>query len=139
MMNKKKRGQISTEYLIVVGFIVFLVIGILSLAFFYATSADDVIRINQINNFANKILSNAESVFFAGEPSRVSITAYLPKGVNSVSIIDDNLYFNVSTSSGISLIAFQSDVPISGSLRNGEGVKAIKIVASQDAVSISDN
>jgi hypothetical protein len=111
----EKRGQISVEYLIVIGFVVFIVISILGVAFLYAAGIQDRIKTNQLENFANKVISSSESVFFAGEPSRVTITAYLPEGVESVSVVDDNGYylvFNVSTSSGLDVISFSSDVPL---------------------------
>jgi len=47
-MINKKRGQISTEYLIVISFITFVVLGTLGVAMYYSTSITDTIKINQI-------------------------------------------------------------------------------------------
>jgi len=145
-MFKVKRGQISVEYLIVVGFVVFLVISILGVALFYASGIKDRIRINQLNNFANKIISNAEAVFFAGEPSKVTITAHLPEGVTNIVIQEDPpasgqdiILFDIETSSGQSRIAFSSDVPIDdvgSDISNTPGVKRLCITAQQSDVLI---
>lgn len=131
-----KRGQISTEYLIVVGFVTFLIISVVGLAFFYSGSITDRIKLDQIQDFANKIISSAEQVFYAGEPSRVVINAYLPSGVGQIEIVNNNLVFNVSTSSGLTRIAFPSKVQIEGALSLDPGVKRINVVALSDRVQL---
>src|SRR3989344_8898959 len=116
VMFKQKRGQISVEYLIVIGFVVFLVISILGIATYYAASIRDRIKINQLDNFANKVVSNAEVVYFAGEPSKTTVTAHLPGGVESIEFENDNgiifIVLVISTNSGPTTKAFPSSVPI---------------------------
>ena len=133
-----KRGQISTEYLIVVGFITFLVISVLGAGLFYSSQISDRIKINQLTNFANKVISSSNSVFFAGEPSRVVINAYLPPGISDLEVLQNEIVFNVSTSSGITRISFSSKVPISGVISNSEGVKRIQIAALSDKIILSE-
>lgn len=149
-MFRTKRGQISVEYLIVIGFVVFIVISILGVAFFYASGIRDRIKANQLENFANKIISSAESVYFAGEPSKVTITAYLPAGVQAIEIAYDFgseeylIIFDIETGSGLSRIAYTSDVPLMESdpseqcdvISCSEGVKRLQIIASAGEVSI---
>lgn len=133
-----KRGQVSTEYLIVVGFVVFLVLGILGVAFFYTSITNDQIKVSQVSNLANKIVSSAESVFYAGEPSKLTITGYLPIGVNSFVIMQNEIVVSLSTSSGVTVMSFSSNVPLSGNISSTEGVKRIEIKALQNEVSISE-
>jgi len=135
-----KRGQISVEYLIVVGFVVFLVISILGIATFYASGIRDEIKISQLSNFANKLTSNSESVFYAGEPSKVTINAFLPGGIKSISIIENSLVFEIETSSGLNKISFSSNVPLdsSSTLSINEGLKRIEILAGEDVVSFNE-
>lgn len=135
----EKRGQISLEYLMVVGFVVFVVILLLGLAIFYTATAQDSIALNQLTNFANKILNSAETVYFAGEPSRLTITTYLPEGVNEFSIQENSLVFNISTSSGITLTVFPSSVPLdtSSTFNLVEGVKRLQIVATSSNVLVT--
>ncbi len=126
------RGQISLEYLIVVGFVVFVVIVLLGLAIFYTTTARDSMSSNQLNNFANKLLNSAETVYFAGEPSKLTITAYLPEGISSFEILENSLVFNRSTSSGKNVIVYPSKVPLDSLSTFGitEGVKRLEIIAT---------
>ena len=130
-----KRGQISVEYLIVVGFVVFLVLGVLGVAFYYSSALRDSIKFYQLKGYVDKTLSSAESVFFAGEPSKSTFTAYLPDGVNNVYVLEENgehsLVVDISTSSGNALIAYPSNVPLAleGALNLNAGVKRIEVIA----------
>jgi len=139
-MKRNKDAQISMEYLIIVGFVTFIIVAILGIALFYSGSIKDRIKINQVNNYANKIISTAESVFYAGSPSRATITCYLPQSVEDVEILGNDLILTVSTSSGINKIAFPSKVPSSeGSetLSHTQGLKKIKLQAEKTQVVIS--
>lgn len=133
-----RRGQISTEYLIVIGFVVFLVLGILAVAFFYTAGTSDQIKISQLTQFAQKITSSAETVFYAGEPSKVTFTAYLPAGVNLLDITPTELIVSVSTTSGVATMSFSSNVPLSGSISTSEGVKRIEVIAQENNVAINE-
>ena len=135
----EKRGQISLEYLIVVAFVVFVVILLLGLAIFYTATAQDNVALNQLTNFANKIINSAETVYYAGEPSKLTITAYLPEGIKSSEIISNNLVFNITTSAGTSRIAFPSTVPIdpASTFSISEGLKRLEVVATVSNVRIT--
>lgn len=137
MQKKAKFAQVSIEYLIVVGFVTFVIITILGIAFFYSGAIKDRIKTTQINNFANKIISTSESIFYYGKPSKATISVYLPDNVKDINITDNNLYITFQTSSGPNKIAFSSKVPISGTLSSGQGLKKIQIEAQDNYVNIS--
>lgn len=144
-MRILKRGQISIEYLMIVGFVMFLVISILGIALLYTASVKDELKFNQLERFAIKVISNAERVFFEGEPSQVTINAFLPSGVQSIYVDIDvpndeyTLVFNLSSSSGESVIGFSSDVPmslVSPGISTSEGLKRLEIKATTTEVTI---
>lgn len=137
-MKIKNRGQISTEYLIVVGFVTFLIVSVLGLSLFYSSQIKDKIKFNQLENFANKVISSAEQVFYSGEPSKTTITAYLPSGVEGVAVLSNEIVFNITSSSGLSITSFQSDVPLSGTISSSEGVKRISITAETNRVVLQE-
>jgi len=137
-LKKSMKAQISIEYLIIISFITFLIMSILAVAFFYAGNISDRIKMDQVQSYANKIISSSESVFYAGKPSKVLINAYLPIGVEGIEILNKDIVFNVTTNSGTTRIAFSSKVPLSGTLSNWEGVKAINITAGDDYVTINE-
>jgi len=137
-MEKKRKmeskAQIGIEYMIIAGFVTFIVIVILGLALAYGGSVKDSIRINHVNNYANKILSTSESVFYSGDPSKATISAYLPEGVSSVELIGEDIIITIQTNSGINKIAYSSSVPIflSTNLTSDIGLKKIEITAGED-------
>lgn len=133
-----RRAQISTEYLIIVGFVVFLVISVLGVALFYTSGSQDQIRFSTLEQFANTIVTNAEEVYYAGEPSLRTVDVYMPQGVTSVSVETNALVFNISSGSGLNVVSFPSDVPLGGSISSSEGLKRLKIVAQPTRSYISE-
>jgi len=131
------KAQISIEYLIVVGFVTFVIIGVLGIAIIYSGSVKDKIKFNQLTSFANKLISSSESVFYRGEPSKATISAYLPEGVESIEIYPNDILIKIRTSSGKNRISFSSDVSLSGEITSSPGLKKIIITAQENNVLIS--
>lgn len=140
-MLKKDRAQISIEYLIIVGFVTFIVISIIGIAFFYSGTMKGKIKENQVTDFANKIILTAESVYYSGYPSKSTINAYLPEAVSEIRIENNELVISYGTSSGQNTISFPSKVPIeensTASISHSQGLKRIEIKAQSDKVIIS--
>jgi hypothetical protein len=146
-MKSIKRGmsrniaQVSIEYIMILGFVTFVVISLLAVAVFYTSSIKDRIRTTHINNYANKIISTAEYIFYSGEPSKATISCYLPENINQINITSNNLVIEFSTSSGINKIAYNSNVPIeenlTAPLAESQGIKNIQIIAQTDKVIVS--
>ncbi len=136
-MQYIKRGQISVEYLIMVGFVIFLVMGILAAGLISTSQLKNRIIINQVNNAMNKIIQSAESVFYAGEPSRVKISIYLPSGVKSLSIQNKTIIVQIQTDSGVNIVSYSSAVTLEGSIPVSEGIKKIKLQATPTKVLIT--
>lgn len=126
---KCKRSQISMEYIIILGFVMIVIIGILGIALTYSGSIKDSIKINQVNNFANKIISTAESVYYYGEPSKATISVYLPDGVKDITIMENSLFISTQVYSGLEKSSFSSDVPIEGIITTSSGIRKIVVMA----------
>ncbi len=133
----KSNSQASVEYMIIVGFVTFLVIIIIGMAYFYSDLIKDKIKINQAETFAVQLINSAESVFFSGEPSKTLVRLYLPENVRSVEINSDSIVINISTSSGFNIRAFTSKVPLQGNISSSPGVKIFSIEAKNNYVLIS--
>lgn len=137
MKRGDKKGQVSIEYIILVGFVTFILIGTLGLAFFYSGAIKDKVRSNQISNFAGKVISTAESVYYYGEPSKATISVYLPEGIDELEFYEKNILITIQTSSGTEKVAFASKVPLEGSLDPSIGIKNIEISAQDNKVIIN--
>ena len=134
----RKRGQLSTEYLILVGFISFLVISLLGFSLFYTSSVQDSTRFSNLAHFANNVITSAESVYYAGEPSRVPVVVYLPAGITSIDVLANEVVFRIETSNGLAVISYPSNVPLQGTISPQEGVKRLTLEAQQTFVLISE-
>ena len=131
-----KKAQISFEYLMLMSFVAVVILGIMAVAFFYTGTSDDRMRMNQLNRFAEKVISTAEYVFYSGEPSKATIAIYLPEGVNNIQITENMLVVNITTSSGENRIGFPANVNITGTITPTSGIKNLEISAKSDHVEI---
>lgn len=133
----RKRGQVGIEYMMIVGFVTLAIMSILVFAMFYSDKIKDRIRLNQVESFATQLLNSAETVFFAGEPSKTSVSLYLPDGVEVITVNTDYLYLEIRTSSGLNKRVFPSNVPLSGFITNTQGIKKLSLTAQADFLVIS--
>ena len=140
---RQRRAQSSMELLILMGFLTFVIIGILGIGYFYSNTINDRIKSNQINSFAIKIISTSESVFYSGEPSRATVSTHLPSNVQDIEIVDNTIVIVYGLATGENKIAFPSNVPIiedpSAQLTSSSGIKNIVVVANQTHAIISQN
>ena len=134
---KKKRAQVGIEYMIILSFVTFAILIVLSFAIIYSNQVQDKIRLNQVENYAIQLISSAEVVFFAGEPSKTTILLSLPSGVSTVTFLPEGLLFDVITNNGLNSRLFESSVPLSGSLDTNEGIKKITLTATNSSVVVS--
>lgn len=133
-----KKAQISTEYLIVMGFVTFVLIVILGIALSYSGAVQDSIKSTQQKEFAERIISSAEEVFYAGTPSKATINVYLPKNVKQIDIIEDNIVLTTETSTGTEKTAYKSNVPLTGNLQINHGLNRVEIIATTNSAEISN-
>lgn len=136
-MTRRKGGQVSLEYLLVMAFISFTLIVIIGTGFIFSSQIKDVIRSTQVNNFADKITSSSESIFYAGQPSRTTVRAYLPAGVEEVNVTSEGLIISYYFSNQLSKTIYPSEVNLSGTISSNPGTKKITIIAQDSFASIS--
>jgi len=131
------KAQIGVEYMLVIGFVTAAIISVLILAYTYSGIARDSLIINQVESFAKKVVSSAETVFYTGEPSQSTITAYLPSNIINITISNYDLIIEYYISSGTVKQAYSSKVPLHGSISTTPGTKKIILRAESDRVVIS--
>ena len=135
-MIHKKNAQIGMEYLMIIGFLTFILIGTLGIAMYHNNTIRDMISSRQVESMSTKIISSAESVFYAGEPSKVTIVSYIPNGISEINITDNTIFVTFQSSSGTNKVSFKSNVPITGTLSTISGLRNIIIEATSSSVTI---
>jgi len=132
-----KNAQVSVEYVIIVGFILFITIPLILIFYEHTSSTNDQVITSQVDMIAKKVVDSAESVYYLGEPSKTRIKVYMPTNVEDVIIDNYEIVFKVKTRSGITDISQPSSVNISGIISVTKGIHYISIESKGDYVWVS--
>lgn len=130
----KRKSQVAMEYVFIVGFATLLAIPLFLIFSYYSNEARDEVAINQADSIARKIVDSAESVYYLGEPSKVTLKVYMPNYVDDLTIEDGDVHFVVKTGFFPNDIVHSSDINISGNVSFKPGLKIINIEAKGDYV-----
>jgi uncharacterized protein (UPF0333 family) len=136
-IEKKKRAQISMEFLIIMSFAIAITIPLLLTYYEYSRNANIRIKTEQVDKIAREMVNNAESVYYTGAPSKTTMKVYLPEGVESVEINQRSIVFKVKFYGNISEISYSSNVNLSGTMSNHQGIHNIAIEAKDGYVEIT--
>ena len=131
------KGQISVEYLMVIGFVAVITIPLVIIYYTYTADSSDEIIASQIGQIARKIVDAAESVYFLGSPSQTTLKVYIPNQIAGASLDNKEVLFNISTRSGISEIVQVSSIDLTGSLPTSQGAYTITLKARENDVEVS--
>src|SRR3989338_1845309 len=119
------RAQASSEYIIIVGFVVGITIPLMLVYFTFANNVNDQIISAQLEQISKSIIDSADTVYFLGEPSQTTLKVYLPKGIQSVQIINKAINYKIRTGHGINDIVFVSSSDLTGVLPTSSGIHFI--------------
>lgn len=139
VMKKRggKQGQISLEYMSIVGLATLVAISLLALSHYYSKQTEITINTNQIDRIGKEIVDTAESMYYYGEPSRTTLKVYIPDGINEISIGNNELNFKVRTKEGEADMFYSSSVNLQGNISTVYGFHYITIEAREGYVWIN--
>lgn len=120
------KGQISTETLIIIGFVIFLFIPLLFFLYFRTSQLNAELSITQAHFYAHRLASLVESVGNSGDGSAIKTTIYLPKGYG-VEITSHEILFTVELQEGKTDVSVPVEFNTISSLTFTEGYNYIKI------------
>ncbi len=129
-----RKGQVAMEYVMIVGFATLIAIPLFLIFNFYTLETRDEVILSQADSIATKIVDSAESVYYIGEPSKITLKIYMPVGVENITIQDGYVVLRASTKGLSTDIVKSSDVNITGTLNIVPGMKNINIEARGDYV-----
>jgi len=126
-MKKKRfsggKAQVSMEYLLLFLFVTMLLSVASYLIYDYYKSYDRSVTISRADTIANEIMITAEKIHYFSAPSKITLTAEMPEGINSIGIYTNNpatgctkcteLRFGVSYEGGSDVIS-STKVPVRG-------------------------
>jgi hypothetical protein len=138
-MPPSRLGQVSVEYLMVMGFVFLITIPLIVIFSIQSNEIQDRIYINQAENVARKVSTAVESVYYLGYPSKTTIRAYMPRNVQYATVGNNEIVIGVSTSNGVTDIIRDTSINITGSLQTFSGIQVIEISAMQGYVNITSS
>ena len=132
------KSQVSTEYLMIMGFVTLITIPLVIIYYSFTQESGDNINSAQMQQIAKKVVDASESVYYLGEPSQTTLNVNIP---NNIVLADLSagyeIVFQMSTASGVTDIVRSSSVNITGSLPTKKGTYIITIKAKSDHVEVS--
>jgi uncharacterized protein (UPF0333 family) len=136
---RKKEGQISVEYLVIIGFVTVITIPLIIIYHNFTQESSEEISSSQINQISKKIVDSAESVYYLGEPSQTTLRVNIPENVVLVNFSSaKELVFRIKTARGKETdIVQSSSVNISGNLPTQKGSYLITVKAMSNYVNLS--
>ena len=133
-----RTGQVSMEYMIVVGFSILMIIPIVAIYGAEKNNISDRVNERQAATIARKITDSAETVYYFGKPTKTTIKVYMPHNVKNIVI--GNNYISMIVMIGGTLVEIPpsySAVNLTGNVTPRTGIQFIEITADDYAVNIS--
>jgi len=135
--SQRQQGQVSFEYLLVIGFSFLLFVPLTAL--YLTTQADtrEAIAAGQTERVAESLRDLAERVYVAGESARETITIKLPEGITAVDIDETAILYTVHSRNGEYTISANGFAPLSGTLPTRKGTHTVIATATSTGVVFS--
>jgi len=132
-----KKGQVSFEYLLIVGFALASVLAIGVFAVFSFQSFSDEVTIKQAKQATELLVNSAELVNSYGKPTFVTQTIFVPGQIDAIFVQANEVTFRVRTSLGLTDVSSFAKVNMTGVISNSIGQKNILITAGDSNVTFS--
>jgi uncharacterized protein (UPF0333 family) len=136
-MDTMRRGQVSMEYMMVVGFSLLLLLPIIAVYGLERQNMDNQITAKQADTIARKVADSAETVYYLGKPARTTLKVYMPKNIVNVSIDGREVVFVVRMGKGLSDVVGTSDVNMTGTITTRQGIQYIELTADDNVVNVT--
>lgn len=141
-MRKRGKAQVSVEFSLLIGFVTFLLLASIGIAYYYSGTAKDQIRVNAVDKAGKKIAETIDSICALGAPSKATIQVTIPESVESFSATNEGIFFNVKFRDHVGNMFYktQCKVNVTDEARMSlakEGTKTIILKVIEDTVEIS--
>lgn len=123
------KGQVSLEFMLVVGFMFVMLTPILILYANTQNDTTDAIVQASLLRAGNTMRDVAERVYFAGEPAQETVTITMPKNVRNASIDGKDQVYRVTSGTGSYDMRVRGVAPLNGTLPRTEGTYNVVIRA----------
>ncbi len=82
----KTKAQVATEFLLITGFFLLIIVPTVFYFYGYAQEAATDVESSKVESIGNSIVDTAESVFYYGRYSRLTLNVDLPNGISNLNV-----------------------------------------------------
>ncbi|HLC49974.1 MAG TPA: hypothetical protein VJI97_00935 [Candidatus Nanoarchaeia archaeon] len=135
-----KKGQISVEYMMIIGFATMMALPLLIIYYNYSSDATEAVASGQAMQIARLIADSSESVYFLGSPSQTTLKLNFPDNIESTNLSNREVLFRMELREGRTTDIVQiSSVNMSGTLPKTAGMHTVTILAQDGYVLVTSN
>lgn len=132
------KAQVSMEYLIIFTIAFAMTLPLIVIYIKQTGNVQADVTYAQIYKTANKIGDYAEQVYYMGEPSQRTLTIGFPSGINSVTLSDNLIIFNVTTTEMTYDVVKEISANVTGTIKTFEGQHILVFKAESNFVNITE-
>ncbi len=136
IFNLMGRGQVSMEFLLIMGVAFVMIIPVLILFLTQSQDMQEDVSAAQIDKLANELVNAADNVYYLGAPSKKTIKAYMPSFVKNINFTSNRIIVNIDTGDRQYSIFKVTAANVSGTLSTDIGLHVIEITAESNGVKI---
>ena len=115
LMHREKRGQVSLEYLVILGMALAVLIPATYLFYDYSQSTNERVVRGQIDVIGAKVITQAKAMYALGRNNRVTLDLTIPAPVTNITVLDGiELVMTYKSRQGVQDAVYFSDVNITG-------------------------
>jgi len=130
------KGQVSVEFLMITAFAFLLIIPIMLLFLIEAQDINEDITSVQVKKLADELEDAVNNVYYLGEPTKKTINIYVPKFVDSIDFVNNQIQFSMDTGASTYIVYRFVATNVTGSLNANPGMHTIEITAEGNSVRI---
>jgi uncharacterized protein (UPF0333 family) len=131
-------GQVAMEYLLITGFVFLILATIMVISYSQSAAFSRQVTASQIQKVGNQIIDAANAAYYAGPPTKRTLTLYFPELINRVDINNTSLTFTVQGEGGVYEYSISAATNMTGSIRSFSGIHVISVEAQDNIVNITD-
>ncbi len=138
MRGTKKEGQISIEYMVIIGFVTVITIPLIIIYYTFIQESGQEIASTQIIQIAKKIVDASESVYYLGEPSQTTLRINMPDNIILANFSSGKeIVFRIRSGKGEADIVQTTSVNITGNISTNKGTYTLTVKAMSDYVNVT--
>jgi hypothetical protein len=131
------KAQSASEFLIIVSVALTILIPLILLVNQSLMGYSDDTKISLAKEAVKKLGDNADWVFSQGPPAKVTVEVYIPDGVESVSINNNEILYRIRTSAGITDVYYHTVPELRGTLPIKSSYYFVSLTSFSTYVNIS--